>query len=579
MTDTVFSPGVVVASTWLNDVNDATYHKLAQSVSVLNYIPVAQHAAIFNYTSTFDCTTAFNTAIAAAPIVIVPAGGYFITQPINMSGRRIANTYQGRHLIGAGAGITQINAYTGNYPCIDATGQNVGLISGINFRSDNPSIFGKIPADCASNGLIMGRGATTPSCNQLQVIDVRFNMTSDMTRNGGQGTIGIINDSSEHVIMDQIQIYANQPMVIQNVLQFSPIRSSSLPVVGINYEVNYSSSPISCTIHEYRNMQLISWDSFRALNLWQIAGITFTNLYTSTRKLLSSTPAFNETIFIDGSTANITLDCYQEVSGLFGATYRMDHRYLTIGGFNENLNIKIQRGALDQGFNIPGSPVESIRVLATGRIANSDINVNYLDGIYNSSGDNNGFATLPIVLTGVPAGFFNSKFTLDHSGAHSSAIFSAIGQYCTNVLSVNYRSGDTRRCDGINGLPGVFVPVAIGLTSTGVGTYTLQTGFFERFGGWCGINLSMAWSAHTGTGGLAITGLPYTSDTTVEQSLSINYNGLIVGAGKQLTATIPNNQSRIILNQADPAGGALLGVQVDGVVAALTITGCYKVTD
>jgi hypothetical protein len=50
-----------------------------------------------------------------------------------------------------------------------------------------------------------------------------------------------------------------------------------------------------------------------------------------------------------------------------------------------------------------------------------------------------------------------------------------------------------------------------GTTVAGVGTYTERFGFATRIGDRVWVNIGIATSAHTGTGNLRITGLPYTS--------------------------------------------------------------------
>lgn len=542
--------------------------KLRESVSVLDFIPVSEHAAIKAYTSTLEVSDYFNAALAAYPVVRVPAGQYRCTRPINLSARRSAFSFWGRRLIGEGANATRIDAYTGVYPCIDATGQNLGAVMGINFRSDNPPV-GLSASDCASIGLKMGRGNVSQACNQLYLFDLRFNMTSDMTRNAGNGTIGICNEGSEHLIRDQVQIYANLPLVDHNVLQFAVSLSSNIPTFGVNYEQPYIGAAISCTIHESRNMQLIAWDSFRAIWLHQVGNVEFPNLYTSTRKLVSTTPAQLESFYFTGSCANVLIRCYQEVSGLFGATYLMDHRYLTIGGINENINILVQRAALDQGFANPGVAQPSVQLLASATLNNSDINCNYLLGIYTSSSDNNGFTALPVAVTGVACLFRSVKFTLDHSGSHSSDIFPVIGPYCTNVDSINYFSGENY----FGPMDGTFTPVVTGLTIAGAGTYTTQIGTYRKAGRQVTYEIQLGWSAHTGTGAMSITGLPFTTALTGLQTFAIDYDGLVVGAGKQASATAGNNGTQIFMRACDPAGGAVGNIAMDSVVNSLTITG------
>lgn len=542
------------------------------SVSVMDYIPVSLHAAILAYTSLVDVSDYFNAALAASTVVYVPAGRYRVIRPINLSARRSAFGFWGRRLIGEGANAVQIDAYTGVYPCIDCTGQNNGAVIGINFRSDNPP-SGLSASDCASIGLQMGRGNVSQSCNQLYLFDLRFNMTSDMTRNAGAGTVGICNDASEHIIRDQIQIYANLPIADHNVLQITIARSSSIATYGVNYEEPYAGAAISCTIHESRNMQLIALDSFRKIWVHQVASTEFPNLYMSSRKLVSSSPAQLESIYLTGSCANVLVRAYEETSGLFGATYLMDHRYLTIGGLNENINVLVQRAALDQGFNNPGVAQPSVMLLASATLNNSDINCNYLQGIYVSSGDNNGFAALPVAVTGAACLFRSVKFTLDHSGSHSSDIFSVIGPYCTNVDSINYFSGENY----FGAADGTFVPVITGLSTAGAGTYTTQVGTYRKAGRSVLVEIQLAWTAHTGTGSMSITGLPFTTAATGLQTFAIDYDGLVVGAGKQASATAANGGTQIFMRACDPAGGAVANIAMDAVVAGLTITGSYAI--
>ena len=544
--------------------------KLRDSVSVLDFIPVTEHAAIRAYTSTLDVTDYFNAAIASSAVVRVPAGRYSTSRPINMSARRISRT--GRRLIGDGADLTRIYAYTGVYPCVDCTGQNTGEVSGINFISDNPPIS---QSQCASIGVQMGRGSLTQSCNQLSLFDLRLNMTSDMTRNAGNGSIGICNDASEHVISDRVQIYANLPLVSHNGLQFVVARSSNIPTYGVQYEAPYTGGAISCTIHEWRNLQLIAYDSFRAMWLHQVASVEFPNLYTSTRKLVSLLPAQKESFYLSGASANVMIRCYQEVSGLFGATYRMDHRYLTLQGSHQGLNLQVQRGVSDFGFTLPATSESSVMLLTATYLNDSVIDCNCLVGNYNSSSDNLGFANDAVAVTGTPNAIRNTKFVLDSILSRTGAgnIFGTIGAFSSNVDSINFLSGASY----YGAQKGAFVPIVAGLTTAGAGTYTFQAGFYSRSGRTVHFVVSLAWSAHTGTGGISITGLPFTSDINVFQAVSVQYDGLIVGAGKQLTAAIPNNQTQVLLSQADPAGGALFAAAIDPVVASLIVSGSYLI--
>jgi hypothetical protein len=333
----------------LGSVTRTVQERLRDQVSVLDFIPVTEHAAIASGTSTLDVTDYFNAAIAAAALIKVPAGSYFVKRPINMSGRGIAFLYWGKRLVGDGKATTLIYGYTGVYPVIDCTGQNGGgEVSGLQVISDSPGRFGLSASDCASIGLMQGRGSVNNVCNELLLKNLTFHMASIAARNGGAGTIGICNNGCEHVLRDNCEIYANLPLVDHNGLQVSVASSSS---IGSQYEAPIA-APISCLVHKNRNLLLVALDSFRAWWSWQAGEVDFDNLYTSTRTNTpgTATPAYLESFYITGSAGNIKINAYQEVSGLFGTTYRMDHRYVTFGaGFYEDIDIVVQRGGREVG--------------------------------------------------------------------------------------------------------------------------------------------------------------------------------------------------------------------------------------
>lgn len=70
--------------------------------------------------------------------------------------------------------------------------------------------------------------------------------------------------------------------------------------------------------------------------------------------------------------------------------------------------------------------------------------------------------------------------------------------------------------DVVNGTLEHFTPTAYGLTTQGTGTYTRQDGWYLRQGLITDVWMDIAWTAHTGTGGLAIL-LPYTVAKSTNQ--------------------------------------------------------------
>lgn len=123
---------------------------------------------------------------------------------------------------------------------------------------------------------------------------------------------------------------------------------------------------------------------------------------------------------------------------------------------------------------------------------------------------------------------------------------------------------------------GTFTPVVAGGSTVGVGTYTTQVGKYTRIGNCVFFYINLAWTAHTGSGGTIIGGLPFNASNNYQAAYSI-YSGLTVSAGKELGFQITANNSTITLLSMDPAGGAAGGVTLDTSVSTLIIQGHYFV--
>lgn len=121
---------------------------------------------------------------------------------------------------------------------------------------------------------------------------------------------------------------------------------------------------------------------------------------------------------------------------------------------------------------------------------------------------------------------------------------------------------------------GSFTPTAKGTTTAGTGTYTTQEGAYTRIGNRVFFTLALGWSAHTGTGTLQIADLPFAAGSSTA-AVSVTYEGLTVGAGKQLSAYVTG--SVIVLTADDVAGGATTNLAMDTVVTLLRIGGQYSV--
>lgn len=62
---------------------------------------------------------------------------------------------------------------------------------------------------------------------------------------------------------------------------------------------------------------------------------------------------------------------------------------------------------------------------------------------------------------------------------------------------------------------GTFTPTIIGMSTAGTASYSLQRGQYCKMGTICFIEIALTWSSGTGTGSLAIAGLPFAGKTGV----------------------------------------------------------------
>ena len=143
-------------------------------------------------------------------------------------------------------------------------------------------------------------------------------------------------------------------------------------------------------------------------------------------------------------------------------------------------------------------------------------------------------------------------------------------QYIGGILSIGGQiqfpstpvfSANTRILDDY--VEGVFSPVIIGLTTAGVGTYSLQKGAFSKIGKRVFFELYLGWTAHTGTGFCRITGLPYTSANDALSAFSpVNlwHRNFVLTANNTLIGYVLEAGTNIVITQVPTGGGAQTGV-------------------
>jgi hypothetical protein len=124
---------------------------------------------------------------------------------------------------------------------------------------------------------------------------------------------------------------------------------------------------------------------------------------------------------------------------------------------------------------------------------------------------------------------------------------------------------------------GTWTPVVIGTTSSGTGTYSVQTGSYTKVGRLVTVVCGLAWSAHTGTGNIQITGLPFVNSGDISVGAVFASNMNFGTLATQLTAYVVGSDNNIsfrgMINNASRADTTL-----DSSVDSLYITLSYERT-
>lgn len=125
---------------------------------------------------------------------------------------------------------------------------------------------------------------------------------------------------------------------------------------------------------------------------------------------------------------------------------------------------------------------------------------------------------------------------------------------------------------------GTFTPAIIGATTPGTGTYNIRFGRYTRIGNRVHISLVMRTTAHTGTGQVTFTGLPFSLNSSAPNSpLAMFYQGAATPAGTTVTFNwvTPNTPEGAIFGVAATTG-VLTTPQIQSTMF-LYLNGSYEV--
>lgn len=120
---------------------------------------------------------------------------------------------------------------------------------------------------------------------------------------------------------------------------------------------------------------------------------------------------------------------------------------------------------------------------------------------------------------------------------------------------------------------GTFTPTISGTGTAGVGTYGTRLGTYTKTGRVVVCHWYTNISSHTGTGNIALSGLPFTSEASSIAACAVYHSNMGLTAGYTAQAQVTNGQTTINLEQVSTGGGATAAVALDtSFVLSMTIT-------
>jgi hypothetical protein len=222
--------------------------------------------------------------------------------------------------------------------------------------------------------------------------------------------------------------------------------------------------------------------------------------------------------------------------------------------------------------------------LSTNNFVNSGglnkyINTGFSTLYYQASGSHQ-FYTAPSGTAGNTI-TFTQAMTLDASGGLQTLNTIGVGNATPSTSGAGITFPATQSASSnANTLDdyeeGTWTPVMSGSTTAGTGTYTGQAGAYRKIGSVVYYSLDMGWTAHTGTGDMILSGLPFTSNGTYCAGAVRASTGLALSASHYPQVFVNVNATTFSWEQFPVGGGFQSGIAMD-TSAAIMIAGFYFV--
>lgn len=123
---------------------------------------------------------------------------------------------------------------------------------------------------------------------------------------------------------------------------------------------------------------------------------------------------------------------------------------------------------------------------------------------------------------------------------------------------------------------GTFTPVAIGTTSAGSATYSVQAGKYQRVGNTVNFEFTISYTSHSGSGSLKVTGLPFTTRSDIYTAYALYCDGIAFTSGNRLQTYTLVSDTAVYFDQAT-AAGSVAAITIPATMGKLIVNGSYEV--
>lgn len=316
----------------------------------------------------------------------------------------------------------------------------------------------------------------------------------------------------------------------------------------------------------------------------------------------TDTGTVTSTMLLDGTILNADVNATAAIAGTKISPDFGSQNVTTTGTSNAASFIPTSSTAPSNGLYLSGTNAVALATASTGRLfvdASGSIGVGSTPAFAVGSGVEieRDSATATLRLQRVNTGGSILEFRADNSCAvidsrvtSTDLLFQTNAAERMRLTSDGYVrlsssssgiqfGGDTAAANALDDYEeGTFTPTVTGSSTAGTGTYNSngQVGRYTKIGNRVSFTIYVDWSAHTGTGSLRVSGLPFTSNSATNAFNAVAlYAGALTYTGPMLQAYFGAGSTTIIIGQMTAAGVAS-GVPMD-TAANLTLTGHYEV--